>query len=64
MYVVNRSSYPDHGKQAEGAEGGAEPMEDDGREEVTPDLLDDENYQLVLPSGEPPAHYYLLTNEN
>ena len=45
-----RSSYPDH---KEDAEVGAEPMEQE-EEEVEEEVLKEENFQLMLPSGEPP----------
>ena len=53
VFVAHRGSYPDHEEhQMEEAAGGAPAEgEEEEEEEVLPELLEEENYQLVLPSG-------------
>ena len=64
MFFVRycRSSYPDYHLGGDGATAaGAEAMEE-GDAEVDLSLLDDDGYQLVLPSGElshPVVSYYV-----
>ncbi len=72
FWLCCRPSYPDYDPEScEGAEGGsAEPMEQDGEEEeedVELDVLDGDNFQLVLPSGEHiihSCHYHVYRNKN
>ena len=53
VWFVGRTSYPDYDPEAAPAEDeDEEEMEADEEEEVDPSALGDENYQLVLPSGE------------